>query len=253
MDEKWNSPEIHGADRLKTPIHPGSGILRRAIRMNIVSFPAQILSFPTGSQGDMQWRMVLLFFVRGWSVTKIAGRFHVPRHRVWTLLNGWSIRAMALGHVQVVDPEAFEACCRGEVDCGSDDDIEEKRLAEVRPLAQTVPHAFPHAPAWVAGQAPLASNRTETGSAPVDSAGETTDLIAALEVAVAHCEEWRGEFWVHMSAHLRDLRTAAVAALEAGRSSELREEFFTTSQSGKSRLSQGLRVRDEERVSHAVA
>src|ERR1035441_3448243 len=79
MDEKWNSPEIHVAERMKTPIHPGSGILRRAIRGNMVSFPSQIPSCPKGSQAEMQWRMVLLFFVRGWGAAKIAARFHVPR------------------------------------------------------------------------------------------------------------------------------------------------------------------------------
>jgi hypothetical protein len=249
MDEKRKTPEIHGGERLKTPVHPGSGILRRAVRGNIVSFPAQIPSFPKGSQGDMQWRMVLLFFVRGWSAAKIAARYHVPRHRVWTLLNGWSVRAMALGYVQVIDSEAFEACCRGEVDCGSGHDTEEKRLAEVRPLVKNVSQASPDAAPWVAAQAPLASSGTETGSGPVDSPGESANLIAVLDVAVAHCQEWRGEFWVHMAAHLRDLRTAALAALEVERSSQQREVFFTTSQGSKG----GLQVRGEERVSHAVA
>src|ERR1039457_5496442 len=77
--------------------------------------------------------------------------------------------------------------------------------------------------------------------------------MAALDVAVAHCEEWRGEFWVRTATHLRDLRTAAMAALEVGRSSERSDGFFATSASGKGTFSRGLRVRDEERVSHAVA
>jgi hypothetical protein len=246
MDGKWSTPEVHGAERLKTPIHPGNGILRRAIRGNIVSFPSQIPSFPKGSQADRQWRMVLLFFVRGWSVAKIAARFQVPNHRVWTLLNGWSVRAMAQGHVQVIDPEAFAVCCRDGVESGTSRDMEEVRLAEVRPLAKSVPHAFRDAAAEVGAEARAAWDRTRTGGGPVD-------LVAALDVAVAHCEGWRGEFWAHMAAHLRDLRTAALAAREAGRSSERRVGFFTTSQTGKESLSHGLRLRDEERVSHAVA
>ena len=253
MDEKWNSPEIHVAERMKTPIHPGSGILRRAIRGNMVSFPSQIPSCPKGSQAEMQWRMVLLFFVRGWGAAKIAARFHVPRHRVWTLLNEWSVRAMAQGHIQVIDPEAFEACCRGEVECWSDDDTEEKRLAEVTPLVRVVPNAFSETAPRATAQAPVAPGGSDIGGAPVDSTGESANLIAALDVAVAHCEEWQGEFWAHTATHLRDLRTAALAALEAGRSSERRDGFFATSASGKGSFSQGLRVRDEERVSHAVA
>jgi hypothetical protein len=253
MDEKRNIPEIHGAERMKTPIHPGSGILRRAIRMNIVSFPSQIPSFPTGSQAAMQWRMVLLFFVRGWSVAKIAERFQVPNHRVWTLLNGWSVRAMAQGHVQVIDPEAFAVCCRDDVECGTGHDIKEVRLAEVRPLVKSVQHAFPDGAGEMRTEAPAAWDGSRAGGGPVDSPGESADLIAALDVAVAHCEEWRGEFWVRTATHLRDLRTAALAALEAVRSSERRDGFFATAPSGKGSLSRELRVRDEERVSHAVA
>ena len=254
MAEKRDTPEIHGTERLKTPIHPGCGILRRAIRGNIVSFPSQISSFPKGSQAEMQWRMVLLFFVRGWGAANVAERFQVPKHRVWTLLNEWSVRAIALGHIQVIDPEAFEACCRGEVECWSDDDTEEKRLAEVRPLVKSGRQAFPDtAAAEVRAEAPAPSDGTRVGAGPVDSTGETANLIAALDVAVAHCEEWRGEFWVNTATHLRDLRTAALAALEAGRWSERSDGFFATAQSGKGSLSPGLRVRDEERVSHAIA
>jgi hypothetical protein len=254
MDEKRNNPEIQGAARMKTPIHPGSGILRRAIRGNIVSFPSQIPSFPKGSQAEMQWRMVLLFFVRGWSVAKIAERFLVPSHRVWKLLNEWSLRALALGYVQVIDPEAFVACCRDEGDGGRDHDIDEVRLAEVRPLIKSGRHALADEAAPGAGpEAPGAWDEARAGGVPVDSPGESADLMAALDVAVAHCEEWRGEFWVRTAAHLRDLRTAALAALEVGRSSERRDGFFATSASGKGSFSPGLRVRDEERVSHAVA
>src|ERR1017187_10471994 len=54
MDEKRNTPEIHGAERPSTPIHPGSGILRRAIHGNIVSFPSQIPTFLKRPQAEMQ-------------------------------------------------------------------------------------------------------------------------------------------------------------------------------------------------------
>jgi len=61
---------------------------------------------------------------------------------------------------------------------------------------------------------------------PAPFEGRTADVIAALDVAVARCEEWRGEFWVRAATLLRSLRTAA---------------------------STELCLRDEERVSHAVA
>ena len=251
MDEKRNTLGIQCAERPPAPIHPGSGILRRAIRGNMVSFPSQIPNAPKRPAAEMQWRMVLLFFVRGWSAAKIAARFQVPRHRVWTLLNEWSVRAMAQGHIQVIDPEAFEACCHGDSEWRGDDD-EEMGLAEVRPLVKRVPHEFPVAALELAAEAPPAPGGVESGGT-VDSAGQSSALIAALDAAVARCEDWRGEFWMRTGTHLRDLRTAALAALEVGRSSERRDEFFATSESGKGSLSLGLRARDEERVSNAVA
>jgi hypothetical protein len=253
MNEKGNSPEMHGAERMKTPIHPGCGTLRRAIHGNMVSFPSQIPNALKRPQAEMQWRLVVLFFVRGWSAAKIAARFHVPRHRVWTLLNEWSVRAMAQGHIQVIDPEAFEACCRDDAEWRSDDDAEELGLAGVRPLVRVVPNAFSETASRATVEAPVAPDGTDIGAGPAESPGENANLIAALDVAAAHCEEWRGEFWVNTATHLRDLRTAALAALEVGCSSERRDDFFATSQSGRDSLSRGLRVRAEERVSHAVA
>ena len=243
MDEERNARDISGAERSQPPVHPGAGILRRAIRANIVSFPSQIAGLPTGSRAEAQWRMVLLFFVRGWSVPSIAARFQVPRHRVWTLLNGWCVRAMALGQVQVIDAEAFEACCRGEAECGAGRAHEEKRLAEVRPLVKIVPDALPGAAKEVRAAEPVAW----------DEVDESADLIAALDAAAAHCEEWRGEFWLHLAAHLRDLRAAVSTALELGRFGGRADGFFTAQRSGKSGLKHELQVRDEERVSHAVA
>jgi hypothetical protein len=251
MDDKLETPETHGGERPKIPLHPGCGILRRAVRANIVSFPSQIPIFPKRPQAEMQWRMVLLFFVRGWSAANIAERFHVPNHRVWSLLNAWSVRAMALGHVQVIDAEAFEACCRGEVECGIDDGMEAGRLGTVRPLVGNVPHALPRAALDMGAGGAWRATRASGGSA--FSPGEGAGLIAALDSAVAHCEEWRGEFWVRAAAHLRDLRTATLAALEVGRTSERRDAFFITSQSGNGSLTHEPLVRGEERVSHAVA
>lgn len=242
MDEKRNVSEIHSEERRKAPVYPSSGILRRAIRGNIVSFPSQIPIFLKERPDAMQWRMVLLFFVRGWSGADIAERFHVPDHRVWKILNAWSIRALSLGYVQVIDPEAFAACCRSDVECGTGHNTEEWRLVEVGPVLKSVPHAIPDAAPGV-GDPPQV---IPDGTRPVD-------LIAALDSAIAHCEEWRGEFWVRTATLLRDLRTAAAAALDVRRSSELRDAFFAASQSGNGSLQHEFRVRDEGRVSQAVA
>ena len=89
------------------PVHPGLTVLRRAIRENAVSFPSRVPILLKGPPGEMQWRSVLLYFVRGWTATAIAARFHVPVHRIWHILNQWAIRATALGYIQIIDVEAF--------------------------------------------------------------------------------------------------------------------------------------------------
>jgi hypothetical protein len=67
----------------------------------------------------MQCRVVLLFFVRGWTSIQIAARFGVPKHVIRGTLNEWSVRALALGHIQVIDPEEFAICCRMDVEYGT--------------------------------------------------------------------------------------------------------------------------------------
>jgi hypothetical protein len=241
MDEKRNVPEI-SVERLQIPVHPGSETLRRAIRGNIVSFPSQIPSLLKQPAADTQWRIVLLFFVRGWSASRIAARFNVPRHRIWKILNGWSVRALALGHIQVIDPEAFAACCHLDVEYGAVDAAEE---IESTPVPWRLPEAVPA----VQGLAEPAGTRPGNGFAdvPVTSA----DPIGALDAAIAQCEAWRDEFWVRTATLLRELRAVA-AALELQRSSEQAADLFTALERGNSSLGQGIHVREEERVFHAV-
>jgi hypothetical protein len=103
----------------KAPIYPGSAVLRRAVRQNIVSFPSQIQAFLRRPAADMQCRVILLFFVRGWTSIQIAMRFNVPKHVIRGILNDWSVRALALGYIQVIDPEEFAICCRMDDEYGT--------------------------------------------------------------------------------------------------------------------------------------
>ena len=108
----------------KAPIYPGSAVLRRAVRGNIVSFPSQIQAFLRRPAADMQCRVVLLFFVRGWTSIQIAARFGVPKHVIRGILNEWSVRALALGYIQVIDPEEFAICCRMDEEYGTNRETE---------------------------------------------------------------------------------------------------------------------------------
>jgi hypothetical protein len=218
MDDRQNAWEIHSDDRLQTPLHSGSAVLRRALRRNIVSFPSQIPVFLKQPPADLQWRMVLLYFVRGWSSSKIAARFNVPTHWIRKSLNEWSVRALALGFVQVIDPEAFAACCHSDAELGASRNSEE---GDSQPLPEAVPA--------VCAALPRAPEATRLEILPANSRDKSADLIAALDASIAHCEQWREDFWVRTAILLRDLKTVAAAALER--------------QPGE----------PEERVSHAVA
>ena len=171
--------------RIRMTVLPGSSMLRQALRRNIVSFPAQIPVLLKQPSADPQWRMVLLYFVRGWSQTAIAARLGVPVHRISRTLNEWSIRALAYGYVQVVDSEE---CGRLGIECESD--------------------------------APAEEIHTGAGAAVVEIAParpDGADLLASLDAAITHCGRWRGEFWAGATALLTDLRTAAAVAVESGR------------------------------------
>lgn len=223
MDRKRNFSENVGDHALKTPVHPGCERLRRAIRGNAVSFPSQIPTLLKRPTADVQ-RMVLLFFVRGWNSATIAQRLDVPKHRVWKNLSAWSVRAFALGYIQVIDPDAFAMCCGAGVEQGSNRNIEDIRPAGVKSLLSGDPQRW--ADALPPAVAPL----------PVSPPEESLDLIAALDVAIAHCDASRDRFWILTATLLRDLRTSAVGALEFG-----------------GMLENEARVRNGERLSHAVA
>lgn len=120
QDGTWNNPAFAREVPISTQLHPGSGALRQALRSNLVSFPSQIPVLLKRPEPDMQWRMVLLFFLQGWSSARIARRFGVPIHRIKKSLDEWAVRALALGYVQVIEPEGFAACCQLDVEHGMD-------------------------------------------------------------------------------------------------------------------------------------
>ena len=185
VDATRNVSERNGEEREAAPVHPGSAVLRRAFRGNIVSFPAQVPVFLKQPTGDMQWRMVLLYFVRGWSAPKIAARFNVPIHRIRNILNAWSVRALELGYIQVIDPEAFAVCCRDDAESGTTKDTEQVRVVEVGPDCKSVPQSCQGEAAL--SSAPLHATpdgvRLEDGQD--DSHEKSLVQVAAMDVAIA--------------------------------------------------------------------
>jgi len=79
--------------------------LRQAIRNRQVSFPAQVPSFPRQHSADNQWRIVTLYFVRGWTPEELADRYRVTPSRIRQLLRLWVECARALGYLQEIPAE----------------------------------------------------------------------------------------------------------------------------------------------------
>lgn len=78
--------------------------LREAIRENRVSFPSQVPAFVTGNQRwrDLQWKLVCLYFVRGWSLLDLSRRYGLNRGHVWQILAEWQRRAASAGYLQFI-------------------------------------------------------------------------------------------------------------------------------------------------------
>lgn len=77
--------------------------LRAAIHQNRVSFPAQVPSFTRIAPADIQWRIVQLYFIRGWSTIDIGKRYGLTtRERVRQILKDWKRHAICLGYMQPI-------------------------------------------------------------------------------------------------------------------------------------------------------
>lgn len=87
----------------------GNTLLRTAITRNLVTFPAQIQPFMKRTSGDLQERIVQLYFVRGWSVRSICERYGMSKAMVHKLLAEWRIRAIESGYIQEIEPDCLAA------------------------------------------------------------------------------------------------------------------------------------------------
>jgi hypothetical protein len=79
--------------------------LREGIRANQISFPAQVPVFYKHDRADLQRKIVLLYFVLGWSCRRIGARYDLRRQRVQQILNTWTRRAIETGYIQPIPPE----------------------------------------------------------------------------------------------------------------------------------------------------
>src|SRR6266699_2774814 len=87
----------------------GNRALQLAVRHNRVCFPSQAPIFGRQPRRDLQWRLAVLYFIRGWSTREIAGRYDLTRERCGQIISDWRIRAVNMGYIQDVTPDDFDA------------------------------------------------------------------------------------------------------------------------------------------------
>jgi len=73
--------------------------LRDAIRQNFVTFPSNMPIFFKSSRPEIQWRVALLYFIRGWSCAAIGKRYGFSKQRANQLIIQWTNRALANGYI----------------------------------------------------------------------------------------------------------------------------------------------------------
>ncbi|MGD1071193.1 MAG: hypothetical protein ABSB15_13715 [Bryobacteraceae bacterium] len=76
--------------------------LREAVRTNRVSFPSQAPTWDKQSRCDIQWRLAVLYFVRGWSLFDIAHRYGLSRERAGQIVRAWRILSVKHGYIQEI-------------------------------------------------------------------------------------------------------------------------------------------------------
>ena len=82
--------------------------LQLAVRRNRVSFPSQAPAYNTQSRPDIQWRLAVLYFVQGWSLSRAAAKYGISRERAGQILKAWRVRSVQKGYIQEIPPTVVE-------------------------------------------------------------------------------------------------------------------------------------------------
>ena len=80
-------------------------LVRKEVQSHKMSFPSQVPVFSHLHRPDIQWRIVLLYFVHGWPSRKIAARYGITKKRVAQILRQWTARAMHRGYLDRIPSE----------------------------------------------------------------------------------------------------------------------------------------------------
>jgi len=86
--------------------------LRQEVRENRIAFPAPVPIFAHQHRADVQWRLVELYFVRGWSFSRLSLRYNVTPGRARQTIRRWVERACALHYLQRIAAEGEGVAAR---------------------------------------------------------------------------------------------------------------------------------------------
>ena len=86
----------------------GNRALQMAIRRNLVCFPSQAPEFGKVPRRDVQWRLAVLYFIRGWPTREIGDRYGLTREQCGKIIADWRVRAVNMGYIQDVTPNGLE-------------------------------------------------------------------------------------------------------------------------------------------------
>jgi hypothetical protein len=81
--------------------------LRLAVQANLVSFASPVPTFERHDRPDLQWKLVQLYFVMGWSCDAIGERYGLIHQRVRQILKTWKQRAVEMGFIQYIPPAEY--------------------------------------------------------------------------------------------------------------------------------------------------
>jgi len=84
--------------------------IRNAVQSRRISFPARVPVFIQLHRPDMQWRVVILYYVRGWSSQRIAIRYGISDVRVRQVVRQWTVLAILRGYMDLAPSEREYAC-----------------------------------------------------------------------------------------------------------------------------------------------
>ena len=91
------------SESIRTLDEAGNRVVRAAIRNHLVTFPSEVPVFKKTTRPDLQAKIAVLYFIRGWSTARIGERYKLGRQRVAQILTKWRVRAVRQGYIQLIN------------------------------------------------------------------------------------------------------------------------------------------------------